>query len=274
MKTITLAVLSGMAVFFLAIFSQSSVLAQNSIANGTYSTDFTGLWDLTGTYSAPIVVGSNTATLNFTLNQDVTGKLTGTGTFHNTGEGLVDGGLSISGMVKTVSSLSSVALTLLFSGSGFISTGTSGTDPVTGTGMMKLTCEVDGSNSELVITSGLVNSKIQDLVTHKNKGFSAKVNDGNTISLPGDVDGDCTLTLNLTPSGVKYSGSGTLLTSPGMVENFSASGIYSTSKNNSKITLKGPGGNVNMFITTSGTTMTVLSVKGKQLGQILNFIAP
>jgi hypothetical protein len=263
-------------------------LIQDSIANGIYSHDFSSgvpLWDISGGYSG--TVGKNIG-LGLSISEASSGKLTGTGTFNsNDGSGnVLNSNISVSGMVKSSGTATLVTMTISGSGSGtaFV-TGTtkvSGSTVVTGTthavtftGKITLNGKIDGTHGNLVVTGGSAMVLETDLVTHKKISKSIKLQQGTTLVLPTNVTGGWILTLNVTPSNNKYTGSATVQTSTGGSVPLTATGSFAPATNTSAITLKGTGGgSLSLVVSTLGSNMTVQSAKGTMYGQSVNFKAP
>lgn len=245
-----------------------------AVNTGGYFKDLSGvvsLWDISGSYSG--VVGQNTG-LGFSIVADPSGKFTGSGTLSSDdGSGnVMNGNGTVNGTVKGSGTSTRISMTFLASGTG-TTVVVGGTNNVTFTETIKLNCDIDGSNGELVVTGGSINAKETDLVTGKKISKSTKVWIGTPLTMPDDVTGDWNLTLNLIPDGTKYTGSATVQTSTGATTPLIATGSYSIQTDTSKITLKGTGCSLNMVISTSGTNMSVQSAKGKLFGQSLNFKA-
>lgn len=259
-------------------YYKNFLITTGTVASGTYSTDFDGLWDITGDYSGYI---AENMWLDFSITQDPTGKFTGTGTLSSDdGSGTVmNGPMNISGALKTSGSTTLVSMTAtVVSGTGTINVG-GPKDNMSFTGAIKLTGALDAANGKLVVTGGSASAKILDLITNKKISKSTKLGPAiypAELDLPDDVTGACTLTLDLTPVGTTYTGSASIETSTGSTVDFSATGSFSTKTNSSSLSLKGINGStgsVSMVILTSGTEMTVKSAKGKVLGQTLNYTA-
>jgi hypothetical protein len=262
------------------------VATTGSVVNVSYTQDFGGvvtLWDISGQNYSEAVLGSGStaATLGFYyLNEDKSGKLSGygyliSGTDNGTGI-FLDGNGPVNGTVSNSGTLTRVAMTILASGTGRMAV--SGTTPhhLNFTETLKFNSEIqtDGSSSRLVVTGGSANTVKTDLTTKKNTSESSKFGTGGSFDLPSDVNGDWTLVLNLAPKGNQYTGTAVVTTLPGGMANFTATGNYSPATSTSNITLKDTGLNLNLVIATSGSTMTVHSLKGKMYGQTLNYQAP
>ena len=256
-------------------------IQSGTIANGNYSTDFGGIWNLSGHYSGTVYTGTNShgLGLDFSLNQTDSGTLSGDGTFHHSdGSGTtLDGPLKVSGAIKATGAIPVVTLTFSGSGSGTVAaSGTGGgTDPASVIATVKTIFNIDGDGGNLVVTGGTLKDKVTDKATRKTMSESKKLHTGDTFDLPADVTGDCTLDLTVLPAASnKYAGSAVVKTSNGRQATLNVSGGYSTKTASSAITLKGTAGTVNMTIDTTGTNMQVQSAKGKLYGQSISYTAP
>jgi len=85
----------------LAILTFSSQVTKAEIANGSYSFDSNGtaaLWDISGDYSNDDGNGLN---MDFSVSEDSSGNLKGTGTFaYDDGDNYLDGNITLTGYVK------------------------------------------------------------------------------------------------------------------------------------------------------------------------------
>ena len=245
--------------------------------NGSYNHDFNGtipLWDISGSYTGDVGSGIQ---LDFTINEDASGKFTGIGTIHSDdGSGnVMTGTTTISGAVKSSGAATLVSMTILASGSGTIASGLpAAIHNATTTKSVKLTGVIDGAGKKLRLTGGSATTKQTDFITGQKTGLSNKIAAGAALPLPSNVTGDWDLLLNLSPVGTKYSGSASVQTSTGGTAPLNVTGNYGSTTGFSKIALKGNGCKLNLIISTPGTTMTVQSVKGKLFGQSLNFTTP
>jgi len=236
-------------------------------ANGSYFILLKQLWDLTGEYSGTLYNG---IALTFALREDPAGKLTGTGTFQYSGSAAtLSGSITVTAMMKTSGTIPMTSLNVAFLGSGTAVSGST-THPASASGKMTLGLEVDGPNSRLVSTGGNSRLTATDSVTRKQIALTGKIHSGDTFNLPGDVDGECGLALDLVPKGLTYSGSATLTTSAGQMISMTPSGAYSDRQSASLVNLKGKGGNsLSLVLSTSDGTVTLKSSKGKLLGQTI-----
>jgi hypothetical protein len=256
------------------IYTASPAFA--GMANGAYNHDFSGevpLWDISGSYS----YSDGGTVVDFTLTEDPSGGLTGTGTynFNNTGIALT-GSATITGKISGPSTAPKVSFKVLVTnGSGMIEI-EGITHDVTFTGTINANSNLDGAHSQLVFTSGSTLLKLLEPSTGRRKTLSGKVNHS-TLALPVDSDGDWTLdlTLNPVPSSTKYTGTSTVTTSPapGTPPSFTATGTYTSRTDTSKITLKRTGSSLNLLISTAGSNMTVKSANGTLYGQTVKYTA-
>ena len=256
--------------------ANDTFILQGSIANGTYSHYFGSevpLWDISGAYSGSPLL----STIDFTISEDSTGKLTGLMNFdYNNGAGnVLKASGPLKGSMQGAGGVSRCVLNPLLSGSATqIKAGKP--DNTTFTAKEAYNCKIDGSAHTLVITRVSAVVKAADLTTGKNstETGSLGVVKGNQFSLPEDVNGNWNLTLNLTPSGTGYAGTATVRTSTGGTADLTATGNYSSATNTSSVVLTGTGGSLKLIISTSGSDMSVLSLKGTLYGQSLNYKAP
>jgi len=261
---------------------------QTTTTSGTFSTptpngqyDFSGevpLWDISGNYTGDI---GQDIKLGFSVIQDGSGKLIGgpAGTINsNDGNGnlLIGNITSLNGTVRSSGTHTLVSMTILSSGTGTVNVGhpsVSHIHNMTFTQRIKFNAEINSTN--LFVTGGSANVLEKDLSTGQMINKSTTVHSGATLPLPADVTGDWAMTLNLLPNGTKFAGSGNVQSSTSGAMHLTATGSYSSKTSASAITLKGAGGNsLNMVISTSGSNMTVESVKGRLYGQSVNYQAP
>jgi hypothetical protein len=245
------------------------------VSAGSYYNAFNGdvpIWDITGEYSG--TVGHNIG-LDLFIVEDSTGKLSGHGALYS-GDGdwyVKDGyNLTVSGAVRNSGTNTIVTMTMLGSGSGsvgvIISPGYFLLGDMTFTHTIKLNAEVSGTT--LFITGGSSSARLKYVQSGRIINKFNKIDSGAALALPADVTGDWDLTLNLKPKSNLFTGTVTVQTSTGALSNLTATASYSVKSNTSAVALKGAGGsNLNMVISTSGTAMTIESVKGKLYGQSL-----
>jgi hypothetical protein len=243
--------------------------ARADIANGTYTSSTPGsllpIWDISGEYTGVL----DGITVDFTVNLNSSGQFQGQGTFSDSGIlGSISGSNSVIGQISGSSTDISITLDMLIGGSGtFLG------DPVNffATARAKLT--IDTTNGQLTCTSGTVSQTMTNLTSGSKEKSTEFVSKGDTFPLPSNVTGGWGLTLNLSANGNKYTGTATIQSSVGGSTDFTATGSYSSKTDTSKIKLKGAGGELSLVISTSGSSMTIKSMKGKIYGQKVNFKA-
>jgi hypothetical protein len=268
-----------------AILLFTSRATYADMANGSYSVDVGGygpLWDLSGEYSTEI---GDMGSFDFDLALAPSGKITGGGDFALEGRLLgayfdLNGEIADSDVVTGSSTSPKVALELSVSGSGTVEEAGVDINVPSFTETAKLALSVDSADGMLVgkgsatvkVTVQYVNPATGRLVT-KTVSATEPIPEG-YIVLPVDVTGDWNLTLNLTPSGTKYAGTATIVTSCGTTVEFTATGSYSSKTDTSNISLKGTGSaagtSLVLVISTAGSAMDIHSVTGKLFGQSLN----
>lgn len=265
--------LAAVGIAVLIFTSSSSAFAE--MANGSYDHDFSGevpLWDISGDYTEDIP-GFGTDT--YTIVEDTSGALTGTGNFNfDDGTVVLNGPFTLNGKVKGSGTVTRVSWKIFITGTGTVS-GYAVT--FTATGLENL--ELDSANRQLVLTGGRIHVTARDPATGRKKSGSFKIASGGGTDLPTDSTGDWTLNLmlNPVPDKTKYTGTATVETSTGGTGDLTAIGSYASKTDTSKITLKGmkgTGASLNLLISTVGSNMTVFSAKGKLYGQKVKFNAP
>ena len=278
------------ALVFIGLLFLPKNSAHATIATGSYSVDFgseTPLWDISGSYSGGNLYIKNTSTdgdsnaatiaiANLNINEDASGKLKGTVdnmTFSNFNTFLSGSSMTVTGVLKTTGTVTHVALVV--SGSG---TGTTQSHQVTidvsFSEVLKFNCDIDGTGKVLSVTGGSATAKLKSLTDKRKLTATMKISSGDAFPLPSGADGHWSLALDLTPAGVKYSGSASALTSPGLKEDLKATGTYAPRKNLSTISLKGKEGNLNLLLSSSGSAISVDKATGKLFGQTLKYIKP
>jgi hypothetical protein len=260
------------------IFASPEAFAEQ--ADGIYSRHFMAgevpLWDISGDYS------DLEEALDFILNHDPSGALSGTGTFQvDDGEGTVlDGDVAIAGKVKSAGTARRVSMKFLITnGTGTFVDDDDISHIVTFTATIDTNSELDPISGELVLINGKANLKLYEPSTGRRGSVSEKFEPGGTLDLPVDATGEWDLTLNLVPDGSKKyddtASTATVDTSTGGTADLTAKGSYASKTDTSKITLKRTGGsNLTLVISTVGSNMTVKSAKGKLYGQNIKFTAP
>ena len=258
-------VLRIIAAFVAVVLVLGSSAAYADMANGSYSFDFSGvvsLWDISGTYSG----GIGPFSINFSITENPSGKLTGSGTFNAEG---VEGNIkSVSGNIKGSSNAPNVALKMRMSGTG----------------------ELQGIHAKVSLSAnmhyhlnsvdhGLDDPKgsgtltITDLKTGQTASQSGrfKRSDLTSLELPIDSTGGWDLSLDLTPSGNSYTGTASVELSTGATADFTATGTYNSGSDTSKIALVGDAGKLALVISTSGAILNVESANGKIFGQTVKY---
>jgi len=237
--------------------------------SGTYSNDCSGLlklWDLTGTYNST----NDTETDLLVLNMDATGNITGTGHFDFTDTGgALHGDFTASGKVSSAGSVTRVKLT-------FVST--SGTGNIQGhdvTFQAKLNenLEIDDNSRMLVGNeTGKIKVTVVDLGITKSKSIPSTPS---SQPLPDEVDGAWGLFQDAGLAGTKYTGASLLQLSNGKIFGLAVGGSYSSKTDLSKVSLKSTDKStpitLNVVEQNFGGTLSILSLKGKALGQNLQF---
>ena len=248
---------------------------------GTYYLDFSGVvpvLDLSGSYSGTLMYSGTIGQgidLDFSLNADPSGKLTGRGTL-NSDDGAgneMNGNITVNGTVKTSGSATLVSMTISGTGTGTIAVGGSSHD-ITFSDTIKPNCQITGTSRDLFVTGGTSTLKKKDLVTGKTTTQTGKLAPGPTFPLPDDVTGDWNMTLYLNLNKTLYTGTAGVQTSTSGTANLTATGSYSKKPNTSTLALKRTGCSVSMVVSTSGTTMLVKTMSGKLYGQTLKYKAP
>jgi len=240
--------------------------ARADIANGSYSADLTGvapLWDISGAYSGDVGLGIG---LNFSLTQSPSGAFVGSGSFDYDG---LSGTINVTGTVTGSGANPRVTMDLSLSGSGSVE----GQD-VSFTARAAIDFDIGVSSGALDMTSGSVSVRVADSTNHRSASETVPLAKGSTMPLPDGVDAGWGMNLNLTPKGDKYTGSATVVTGPGTTATLAVTGNYESKSDTSSLTLKGPGGNVSLVVSTVGGDMTIHSLKGKLFGQSLSYKAP
>ena len=260
-------VLRIQAALVAVVLMLGSSFACADMANGSYSFDFSGvvsLWDISGTYTG----GIGGFSINFSIAENPSGKLSGSGTFN--AEGLEGDIKSVSGNIKGSSNDPNVAMKMRMSGTG----------------------ELQGIHAKVSLAAnmhyhlnsvdhGLDDPKgsgtltITDLKTGQtaSQSGSFKRSDLTSLALPTDSTGAWDLSLTLTPNGNRYTGTASVQLSTGATADFTAKGTYNSASDTSKIALDGDAGKLDLVISTSGATLNVESAKGKIFGQSVKYTA-
>jgi hypothetical protein len=239
--------------------------------SGSYSNDCTGLvklWDLSGTYGSSDGTESETVVLDM----DARGAITGTGHFDVNDDAdatYLHTDVNVRGKLSSAGKVTRVKLTFV---------GTSGTGQVQGRDVtFRLTLndsfELDGDARMLVGKSG-GKLKIRVPATGVTRSRSLRP-EPTTENLPDEVDGAWGLSLTTAPANNKYNGAGILQLSNGKLFDLAATGSYASKTDLSKISLKSADKTAPIVLSlveqNLNNSLSIFSIKGKALGQNLNF---
>jgi hypothetical protein len=218
-------------------------------ASFTYnSTEALHIWDITGQH------GSGDETFN--LVEDAKGKLTGTGELHfTTGEDIaVDATYTITGQITQTAGVGNVKATLRAKG-----TATRGGETSKFTGTKIWRAHIDPATSTL---SGTEKRSMTAFGDH-----DSATDDIEEVLADG-MDGTFTLTVDITPSGKKATGTAVLTLSNGDVYNFSGKGTFNAKHDQYLLTLKSPE-KLSLKLYIKASTGEITKLTGKALGQNL-----
>jgi hypothetical protein len=243
-------------------------IAQAVPPSGDYSINSSGtldVWDISGTYSE----GLGNLDMNYTLNVDNQGKITGAGTaWYRDRWDYLDADFTYTGTVRSAGTVTRVKMTFKMNGSGVIE-GQSATFKST----MNLNLEVDPWNQELL---GTISGSIS--VKAGRQSESAKIPRTEFyLELPGGMDGSWQLDLeDLAVTNNKVSGTAVVRLSNGRTIRLQVTGSHSPKTDVSKLALKGlpeeNGKGVSLNATTTFSDdheVSVSKLKGKLLGQTI-----
>jgi hypothetical protein len=252
-------------VFVAIILVLGSGAAYADMGNGSYTFDFTNavsLWDISGTYSG----GIGAFSLNLSIAENPSGKLSGNGTFNV--EGLQGNIKSLSGKINGSSNDPHVALKMRMSGTGQIQGIHAKVSLVA-----NMHYRLNSVDHQLDHPTGSGTLSITDLKTgqHASESGRFKRSELTSLGLPIDSTGAWSLSLTLTPNGNSYTGTASVELSTAATADFTVTGTYNSASDTSKIALVGDAGKLNLVISTSGTTLNVQSVTGKIFGQSVNY---
>jgi len=250
----------------LAAFGTVAALAASPI--GTFTYDFNGtnnpIWDLSGAleFNQQIIgaVGSGIPlTVPITVDQNIKGRLEGSGfTTLLVDTNPITGRYRAEGKVYTASNRTKVKLNIRLTGRDVISGVTNSFKIV-----LVYQLEIDALTHQL---SGTVRgtAKFSELI-------GGNVHEDTAVELPAGSDGSWVLTLDLnstTPPG----GNASIALPNGRFLQYSARGGYSTSKDETRLSLKGFGNGDNSRLTLwlSGTNAIMTDLRGRIFGQKLN----
>lgn len=245
-------------------------LAYAEVPSGHYENHFDrqpyGVWDLSGTYSNSMYLGGllGEGLFNFTLVQDDKGKIRGEGTVAGSRDGYnATANFTASGSIKSGgNTMSAVLKTVL------IAAVTDGHTIWNAKGNVKLTGKVDKPTS-------LLRGSVKGKVCAQGEGCES-VSEKAELPLPVETHGAWDLHLEITNvNGKKLTGTATavLHNADGAIRNvpFTLSGQYNAQTNLTKLTLKGSGGKFTIRANVSASQLIFQSMKGKMLGQTVQF---
>ena len=252
--------------------TMTATYVASPVPNGSQVVKLSSIWDLSGTYSGAIVDSDgNTIQLDFTLREDPNGNIAGDGTIlYSSASTHWNGNMTMKGTVKSTGAIPVVALSISSNCAGTVVSGTN-VHPATVSARMALNFGINGAGKTLVTTPGSLQQTITDTMTHKKASRFQKISSGQTISMPSEVTGDCTLTLNLSNTGTKATGSAKLETAPGQIVNLSVSGKYPGKTSPTSVALKGTGASLSLNISAAGANIVINSLNGKAFGQTLKW---
>lgn len=253
------------AAFVAVVLVLGSGVAYADMANGSYSFDFSGvvaLWDISGTYSG----GIGPFSINFSITENPSGKLSGNGTFNV--EGLEGDIKSVSGKITGSSNDPNVAMNMRMSGTGELQ----GIQAKVSFAA-NMHYQLNSVDHGLDDPRGSGTLTITDLKTGQtaSKSGNFKRSALTSLGLPVDSTGAWGLSLTLTPNGNSYTGTASVELSTGATADFTVTGIYDSASDTSKIILIGDAGKLDLVISTSGAILNVVSVKGKIFGQTVKY---
>lgn len=244
--------------------------------SGSYSNDCTALiklWDLSGSYDSTNEDQGQTEVDKIVLTMDATGAISGTGHFDIVDvadDTTLSADFTATGKVSSAGTVTRVKLTFVApAGTGNVQ----GRD-VTFQAKLNENLEIDDNSRMLVGTSsGKVKVTVPSLGVTKSKPVPSSPTSEN---LPDEVDGGWGLSLTTSADDKnKYSGGSALTLSNGKTFDLAVSGSYSSKTDQSKIALKSTDKTapiaLNLVEQNLGSSLSILSLKGKALGQKLQF---
>jgi hypothetical protein len=259
-RTTTTACLAG-----LLLLAPAALRAEMASGSCDVPVDATlKLWDISGTYHEDL----DGVTMDYTVNVDAAGKISGTGTASmSDGVDTLTATFTGTGTMRSAGSAVRVNMTLKMSGSGYVS-GYYATFKAN----VNEKLELDTTNHLMVGTaSGSLSVRVPGL-----GGRSIRLPPAESVTdLPEDMNGSLGLALNVTTNRTRYAGTGTLSLSNGKDIALGATGSYQARTDKSTLTLKGVGLDralsLNLATTCTNAQLCVQSLKGKALGQTLRF---
>jgi hypothetical protein len=254
-----------------AIILLASPLARAGQASGSYTNVFPTnavslpLWDISGFYTGSYTVKKVYVKYAFDLTNSPAGECNGAGSVEIDYDGnLLGGTMKVGGKVESADTAPRVVLSF----------STTITNLAGAKGTMTLDYELDSTEGVLLVTGG--SASLRATIDGKKVSDRESIPKGEEETLPTDVTGGWKLDLTLTPSsGENYSAdsSATITTSTGATVDFTVTGTYDHNKDTSEIVLKNDSGELTLVVSTSGSTLTVNSAKGKLFGQTINYKA-
>ena len=253
------------AAFVAIVLVLGSGAAYAGMANGSYSFDFSNvvsLWDISGAYSG----GIGPFSINLSITETPSGKLSGNGTFN--AEGLEGNIQSVSGTIKGSSNDPNVAMKMRMSSTGELQ----GIHAKVSLAA-NMHYHLNSADHGLDDPKGSGTLTITDLKTGQTASQSGtfKRSDLTSLGLPIDSTGGWGLSIILTPSGNSYTGTASVELSTGTTADFKVTGTYNSGSDTSKVALVGDAGKLDLVISTSGTTLNVESATGKIFGQTVKY---
>lgn len=258
----------------------ASSVAKADMASGTYNADMGTLapvWDVSGTYRLVFDYSYyESCAMDLTVTQSTAGLLGGSGSYYYDYDNYYDEALHIEGVLATEGSIKTsggktkVSMNFKIAGSGYIEVDYYSVDLLF-TETVNFNFLVDTNNYALS-TEGAI-GKAKFVLPEFHRQFSSQQGFWATqMPLADSASSGWTLSLNLTPNKNKYNGTATVVTQSGQTINYTVGGTYSTRTDTSTLMLRGgKSGTLNLVVSTSGSELTILKVKGKLLGQSLNY---
>lgn len=233
-------------------------LTSPSLHAEMYSYDFTGdfdVWDLSGSYSDAFMGCS----MDFIITQDSKGKIIGFGTASCSLSGIdIDMSFDIKGSVKQKNNVVTLKMSMKFKGTvGYLG------ETYKFKGREKITAVIDPFTA-------VMNGIVKLCISIRGLGSMCDTAAFSLAVTPG-MDGSSNIVINVNPVGKKLGGAGTFTLSNGDDYNFVVTGKSNPKKNQTKLKLKGygPSKGCGFSITVDESDDSIISLKGKLLGQKL-----
>jgi hypothetical protein len=248
--------LTIMAVSCLFIAFVSPAIAEWQNGNGDIYYQFNGnlsVWDLSGSYSGDIAAGLG---LSYVITQDAAGKITGSGNASvSMGSDSIDMSFDIKGAITQKNGVAAIKLNFKGKGTALVEG-----ESYKFTFSEKVNATVDAS-------SNTISGNVVVRISMQGESYSETVPFDE--SLPANMDGSATFSLNCTSNGKNVSGTGTLTLSNDEIYNFGVKGKYNAKSDESNLTLKGGAKGASLKLKVDGSDGTIKTLKGKVLGQKL-----